>query len=254
MNDHLAFEHWQELVAGFVIGDLDANETQELQRLLADRPELTLEVSQLQEVLRQVVEEGAAVEPSAHLCWEILHAIEQEESSVETSPQEAISPTFRPQWRKLWYTIRGAIAATAIGALGWHDYQVQQALDHSEKLVAMLQTPNTRIFQFRGMSAAKQASGSVMLNIANNRAAIAIRDLPVAQGKFYRLWAIVNADRKLLCRTTLPSDKAAIVNEFGISPDRFSELYHPQLKGFVVTVEDSPTTTQPAGAVVMSSI
>jgi anti-sigma-K factor RskA len=253
MNDHPSFEHWQELIAGFVLGDLEPDETAQLQRLLTERPELGTEVAELQEVLRQVVDDGVGVEPPPRLSWQILQAVEAENLSPALAQSNTSAPEIRNPW-KIWYLLAAGILATVVGGLGWHDYQMQQALDQSEKLVAMLQAPRTRIFQLRGMPVARNASGSMMVNLSNNRAALALRDLPVRNGKFYRLWAVVDRDRKLGCGHPLHGDIAAIANEFGISPQQFGELYHPQLKGFVITMEDSPTSTQPSGPIVMSSI
>jgi Anti-sigma-K factor rskA len=253
MNDRHSFEYWQELIAGFVLGDLEPAETTELHRLLAEHPELVTDITELQEVLRRVVDDGVGVEPPPHLGWHILQAIEAEDRLSARSKIFPLTAVFRHS-QTIWYLLWGSLIAALIGGLGWHDYQLQQALSRSEKLVGMLQAPHTRIFQFRGMPVAKNASGSLMVNLASNRAALALRDLPVKNGKFYRLWAIVDRDRKLGCGHPLHAEAKAIANEFGISPQQYSELYHPHLKGFVVTMEDSPTTTQPSGPIVMSSI
>lgn len=44
-------DNWQELLAGYALGDLDPDEAAEIERLLADRPDLVEEVRSLQAAL-----------------------------------------------------------------------------------------------------------------------------------------------------------------------------------------------------------
>jgi hypothetical protein len=104
------------------------------------------------------------------------------------------------------------------------------------------------------MTDAREAGGSMMVNVSEHRAALTLRALPVQKGKFYRLWAILDRDRKHRCGEPIPGEQVAMTNNFRISPQEFNELYHPQLKGFIVTLEDSPLTTQPSDRVIVSSI
>jgi anti-sigma-K factor RskA len=252
MNNHPSFDHWQELMAGFVLGDLDPSETAEVERLLSEHPELATEVGKMQEVLRQITEDSAETEVPSHLCWEILHTAEGElETTTVTNTR--LNYTTKSA-RRLWYLVAGGIVATAIGVFGWHDYQMQQALQRSQAVVAMLQSPRSRIFQFQGINDAKQASGSMIVNVSENQAALNLRALPIQKGKFYRLWAILDRDRQHRCGEAIPGEQIEMSARFSISPQTFSELYHPQLQGFIVTIEDAPTTTQPSDRVIMSSI
>jgi anti-sigma-K factor RskA len=69
-------DNWQELVAGYALGDLSPEEAEELQRLLANNPNLTVEVASLQEVLALMPYALPQQEPSAQLRNSILAAVE----------------------------------------------------------------------------------------------------------------------------------------------------------------------------------
>jgi len=77
-------DNWQELMAGYALGDLSPEEIEELQRLIAENPNLRAEVASLQEVLALMPYALPQQEPSAPLRDAIL-------ATVEANPAPGLS-------------------------------------------------------------------------------------------------------------------------------------------------------------------
>ncbi len=96
MTTPLSPQELQELVAGYVLGDLTSAEAETFQTLLAEMPELQAEVISLQETLAMMPYGLDEVEPQGSLRSQILSA-----AQAELSPSVARRQP-RPQVRLPW--------------------------------------------------------------------------------------------------------------------------------------------------------
>ncbi len=248
MSDPLFSESINPLAAGYVLGDLDREETERFEQRLAADPELAQEVSHLRSVLEEVLYGLNEVKPPQHLRAAILQSVH-----ASTPPQFAQSatvkqPTSRRQPRS-WNKIMGSIAALFMLALGVNNYQLRQELSHAQEIGVLLQQPETRLFSLTGMLTAKQAQGSFVLNLGQQKGVLAVQNLPAPPaGKIYRLWAVVDGD-KIPCGRLSVSSQGTVLEKFSMPAD----FYEAGITALLVTLEPSESARQPVGPTIMIS-
>ena len=192
-------ENWQDLLAGYALGDLTPEEAEALQQILIDQPELSAEADRLQEVLALMPYGLPEDEPPLHLKNAILTAAEAE---LPNGPVAAIGAT-RPNLRLLGLV--GAVAAAALLGLGLDNYRLRQDLqgtrpviaalqqeaEASRPIIAALQQPQARPFALSGTGTAALASGTIVLDRQQKQVVMVAQNLPeLPPGKAYRLWAM----------------------------------------------------------------
>ena len=74
MTESLLPERLEELIAGYVLGNLSSEEAEELRQLLTEHPKLSAEIHRLQEVLELMPYALPEVNPPQHLRSAILEA------------------------------------------------------------------------------------------------------------------------------------------------------------------------------------
>ncbi|YAF95815.1 MAG: anti-sigma factor [Nodularia sp. CChRGM 3473] len=260
MNKSFDPEHIKNLAAGFVVDDLTPEEAEEFRLLLDEHPELVVEIEDLQEVLRQVLDGFTEVEAPAHLLPKIL---EQAEASTRQGYSTAVARRSPRQWTR----IAGSIAALFVVILGVDNYRLRQNLgiitaDHqrlredlaqAQVVKTMLQDYETRLFTFQGVNSANVASGSMMINPEQQKAVMVFQNLPAPPpGHVYLLWTVV-ASEKLPCGEVKPYSWGNAAYELPFTPQMYREFYHPQFSGLVVTLETDPNVSRPTGTVIMQS-
>jgi anti-sigma-K factor RskA len=239
MNRPSTPEYLEQLAAGYVVGDLDPSEVEELRQLLTDNPESIAQVHLLEEVLEQLLYGLNEVEPPPHLGAAIFEAA----ALSANRPRELRRPTL--PWRKLV----GSVAALLILGLGVANYRLQQELRIATAVPAMLQHPETRLFSLKGTSLADAASGNIVMDLERQRVALVIRNLPTAPvGRVYRLWAVIDGD-KIPCGQLSSSTGGIVLDKLSVPADLYDEV-----SGLIVTLESSPTAPEPVGPIVMKSI
>ena len=234
-------EHLEALAAGYVAGDLDTAEAEEFQQLLAANPELLTEVKLLEETLDDVLYGLNEVEPPLHLRSAILKA-----ANVPANRYPVPNPAL--SWARIAGRTAGSIAALLVLALGIDNYRLRQDLRLVNNVNTMLQHSETRLFSLKSVQMADMASGSVVMDLEQQKFAIAIRNLPTPPvGHVYRLWAVTDGE-KIPCGQVSASQ--------GIVLDRLSvpsDLYD-SVSGLILTLEPVQPTPDPVGPVVMKSI
>lgn len=199
-------ENWQELMAGYALGDLSSEEAELLQRLLTENPDLTLEVDQFQEVLALMPYALPEPEPPTRLRDTILSQAQADKKPVGIFREERSLLSQKPgktvPWQIVsWQNVGGAIAALLLMTFAVDNHrlhqqmqqnqttigQLQQTAKTNAALTAALQQPNAQLYALEGT---KKASGSLVVNPARNQVTI-VNDLPqLPKGQVYRLWAI----------------------------------------------------------------
>ncbi len=245
-------EHQQQLMAGYVLGDLSPEEEAELRQLLSEQPQLNREVERLREVWDLMPYALPEVEPSPYLRDAILDA-----AHVTSSPVRRLR-------RLPWGKIAGGIAAAIAVVLGLENLvlhrhlnyarsqleqaQTQLAIAESKnRVIPVLQRPQTHVFALVGTGETQTASGSLILDLDTGRAMLVFQNLPVpATDRIYRLWAIVG-DEKTPCSQFGTNEQGSVFDEFAIAHSACQELDST----FAVTLEPLPAPPQPVGPAVL---
>ena len=215
-------ENWQELMAGYALGDLSSEEAELLQRLLTENPDLTSEVDQFQEVLALMPYALPEPEPPSRLRDTLLSHAQADKNQADEIPvgifREERSLPDSQQPRKnvpgrviSWQNLGGAIAALFLVTLAVDNYrlhqqaqqnqitigQLQQAAEPEATLTTALQQPNAQLYALEGT---EKTSGSLVVVPVQNQVTI-VNNLPqLPKGQVYRLWAIAaNATQPTYC-------------------------------------------------------
>lgn len=287
MTGPLLPERIEELIAGYVLGNLSSEEAEEFRQLLADSPEVAIEVQRLQEVLGVMPYALPEVSPPPSLRQSLLETFSADLQATTTSePEPASRKSNVVFWRRLkgsprrWSSILGGAAALLVVALALENYQIrlqvsrmqakvstmqdkvarlasdnyqirqqvttmQAKVARREDVISMLQKPNVHVVPLKGTEQASAATGSMLMTPDEANAILVFKDLPVLpEGQFYQLWSVVK-DEKVLWGGFRINDHGTV----------FVKLPRPSnlnVTALVMTVEESPTPTTPAGPMVMA--
>jgi len=173
MTAQLSLDQVQELLAGYVLGDLSSEETQTLEQILREHPELEGEIDRLQDSLGVLPYRLTQLDPPPRLETAVLQAVEQHfrsESTGSTPMESGLNRSVSPprgtrgsrwqHWRSLTEIGGGLIAASLIVLLGLDNLRLRQS---PAGVVQILTQPNTRLVSLQGdQSTAPQASGSML--------------------------------------------------------------------------------------------
>lgn len=175
-------EQVQLLIAGYVLGDLDPNEVEEFERLLANDPMIMQEVVQTQRAL-DLAYAPPEVEPSAHLRDAIMAAASAKSSSMPVSVLRLDRPGFP------WNKAMGLAAAGLIVALAISNYRLWQTLEATQ----VGPEPETLTYVLQGDRSTRTAASAavVVVNPETLEASLTAQDLPpLPLGKVYALWTL----------------------------------------------------------------
>lgn len=204
-------ESWDELLAGYVLGDLSPTENAQVQALLEQHPERQRDLMALQEVLALLPYALPDTDnPPTDLRDRLLAAAAASPSTADRPPPvEDVPPALEPSparrslpQQRLRWTIP-TVAAIAVALLGWDSLQLRARLAQTEQelasqrsLVAMLRQSDNRLMALRGMEKAPAASGSLVVNAGDRAAVLALQNLQdLSDDRVYRLWAIANGQK-----------------------------------------------------------
>lgn len=253
-------DNWQDLLAGYTLGNLTSEEVEAVQQLLIEHPELTAEVDRLQEVLALIPYNVPEQEPPAHLKNSILAAAEADqgipqlfEEPLASPPATRVSPSAKPSPQPnltRWLGVGSAIAAAALLALGIDNYQLRQAAQTDRAIIATLQQPGATLYALEGTENAAQASGSIV--VAPNRQILVVaQNLPaLPEGQAYRLWALsANTKQPAYCGQ-FNTSTAGTVSTLWSAPEARCSTDPSQL---LITAELTSDPPVPKGELVMRS-
>jgi anti-sigma-K factor RskA len=185
MNGSMTSEHLQLLIAGYVLGNLDADEAAEFEQIALHDPAIAEEVSQLQSVLEESF--GASeVSPPAHLRSAILGA--EQPSKRPSSPVMPHSNRRSFSWNHIIHVA----AAVIIVGLGISNYRFWQALQTAQ---TETQRSAAVVYSLQATSANNIASATVAVDPDRLEAVLSVQNLPpLPPGKVYVLWTVVRKD------------------------------------------------------------
>ncbi len=239
-------DYLDDLLAGFASGTLDPDELEILTQSLATHTEWQDKITDLEETM-EIMLNGlhTPVEPPPQLGIRIQNAVRAKRPLLASG-----------RGLRSWQGIAGSVAAILILGLGWHSYQLQLTLQNQQEIVSLVQLPGSQLYVLQGRQTTDQAQGSILVNLEQQRAVIALHNMPTAPaGSVYRLWSIVGS-KPHPCRDALPISNGKVVDEFSVSRSTFQDLYDPEFSGFKVTLEASARQDlqRPQGPVVLESI
>jgi anti-sigma-K factor RskA len=198
----------QELIAGYVLGDLSSEEAVELEKLLVEHPELIQEIAAVQQTL-ELSYAPPAVTPPASLRARVLVASQLgADAQMSRGSLEPFSSS--PQRRLVWGRAAGIAAAALIVALGIANYRLWQTLqslqaDRPDR--PGIETPLT--YALQGTDFAQNATAEIVVDPVTLNARLVVEDLPpLPNGKVYVLWTVVGKEAPF---TT--DDKGAILTQ-----------------------------------------
>jgi anti-sigma factor RsiW len=265
-------DNWQELMAGYVLGDLNASEVEEFGQLLTTHPDLMAEVQQLQETLALMPYALPPQPPPVHLRSSILQTAAAE---LATGQSLAARPT-PPQPRRgqlHWLTWGGMVAALLVVVLGVDNYrlrqqlhenqaatsmlqqstvQLRQQIRQSQAIISALQQSDVQFYRLQGANPSINASARLIVNPDHQQMVLLTEQLPpLSENQIYRLWAIrpQNAAPIYCGQFNSPSQRTNTI-EWSI-PEKICSSAVSQVLVTVEAVADPPI---PKGSLVLRSV
>jgi anti-sigma-K factor RskA len=256
---------WEELLAGYVLGDLDPEEVIEMHKIILEHPEIVTKIDHFQETLAMLPLGLSETQPAKNLRDRI--AAQAIPITVENLLTDPLDPSIdslnnlfvpinrSPRHRNLWKlaTISlSSIGAIALIALGFDNYQMRQQiatnqieLQKHRQTIAILQGSDNRMISLKGMGAIPAASGSVMIAPTEKTAMISIQNLrPIPEDNSYRLWAIVDG-KKVDCAQFRPDEQGKVFVKVPLG----NAL--KQTTTLIITIEPNKDMPEPTGEMVM---
>ena len=231
-------EHLEELLAGYVLGNLDEAELTWLNQQLAANPQLREQVKQLQTTLTLMPYGLPEDIPNLNLRNKIL---------VQAQCKSPASSKFN----RLGWIVSGVTALSTLW-FGLQSYSLRQQLaqvnnrsQQQQELITLLSQPNNRLVSFQGFDQLATASGSLFIAPESQKAVLALQNLESLSGKqVYRLWA-VSQGKKTGCANFTPDEQGKVHLE--LSNDALSEA-----SSLLITIEPKPDTAQPMGNTILT--
>ena len=223
MTEYKYPQEWEELLAGYVLDDLEPEEVTAMQEIIVNHPEIITEIDRLQETLAILPLGLSPSYPSKELRDRIASvAIPQAvESQVTASTATGLKKSAHRQnvWKLVSISLGSISAITAIAliALSIDNYQMRQQtaanqveLQKYKQAIALLEGVDNRMITLKGMGAIPAATGSVMIAPSEKTAMISIQNLTqISQETSYRLWAIVDG-KKVDCAQFRPDPQGNV--------------------------------------------
>jgi len=249
-------QEWEELLAGYVLGDLEPEEVTAMQEIIAEHPEIITEIDRLQETLALLPLSLNKSYPAKDLRDRIaaiaiprMDAVALIEKPIITEIKR--SPRRQNFW-KLAAIALGSISAIALVGLGFDNYQMRQQiatnqveLQKHRQAIAMLQGADNRMISLKGMGAIPAATGSVMIAPTEKTAMISIQNLKqISQDNSYRLWAIVDG-KKVDSAQFRPDEQGKVFVKVPLG----NAL--KQSTTVIITIEPNKDMPEPTGEMVM---
>ncbi|MGB7442958.1 MAG: anti-sigma factor [Coleofasciculaceae cyanobacterium] len=249
-------EDWEELIAGYVLDNLNVEEAEEFERLLKANPELTTEVNRFQELTAAMPYAAPVVEPPPHLRSAILKIAQT------NKPQ---TNTHHLQRRNVWWGFGRLAAAVLLVTLLIDNYYLRRDVENAQAVIAKLEgqlrdartviatykNAQPLLFALEGTGTATGASGSLVVSLNQPEAIVTIEDLPaLPQGQAYRLWVLPEGGDPIYYGQFATNDQGRAIAKISTPND----LVPSEASQLLITSESANDPPIPKGPVVMHSV
>ncbi len=242
MKNNYESYNLEEILAGYVLGNLDEKELTWLNEQLAANPQLQQQIQELEATLTLMPYSLPQNVPSSDLRSKICHKIAHHD-------RPKYSQVFK--LNRLAWIISGITALSTL-LLGVNNYGLRQQLasnnnqlQQQQELISLLRQPHNRLVSLQGLDELSRASGSLFIAPQKKKAVLALQNLAPLSGKqVYRLWA-VSQGKKTGCANFTPDEKGIV----------HLELSNNALKdanSILITIEPEADTKQPQGNPIMN--
>lgn len=232
-------DNWQELLAGYVLGDLEAAETAEVERWLTTYPEVAAELTALQTTWESLPAILPRQTPPPQLRDRVMSSRPGQVAPAAPRPARArpLSWVFGVGW---------AVTAIALAAVVTENQRLREAQLQSEAIVASLTNTQNRLVALSGTAEAPDAEGLLAIDSEAQAALIATQSLaPLPEDEVYRLWAVAN-ETPTYCGEFNPNQDEAIA-QWGL-PDSACSASSALL---LITREQADAPRSPQGELVL---
>ena len=228
-----------EILAGYVLGNLDETELAWLNQELATNPQLRERIKQLEATLTLI---------PYGLTDNCPHPLLKDKILSQARLKQAKPVKFN---RLLGITSVITILSTLW--LGLNNYGLRRQiaiqnnqLQQHQELIALLRQPNNRLVSFKGLERLPQASGSLFIVPESKTAILALQNLePLPEKQVYRLWA-VSPDKTTGCASFIPDERGTV--HLQLSNNALNDS-----SSLLITVEPQADTLQPEGSPILTS-
>jgi hypothetical protein len=262
-------DDWQELLAGYILGDLSPEELIQVRQYLEQHPEAKIELEKLQKTLSLIpltLTEGKAPQSLKGRIRSSAIAETEELEALESPRQTNRSSSLI--WGKNKIGI--AITTAMLTILGFQTYRLQQQVATTESQLAQLRRtladkeniqanfvryretidlfhePNNRLLSLTGSTASMKASGSLVLIPQQKIALLMLHNVPDAPPRrLYQMWAVVDG-KKVSCIKFKPDQDGTVFLKIPAG----GWVGTPRV---VITLEPEGKTPQPKGDMVITS-
>jgi Anti-sigma-K factor rskA len=216
-------DSWSELLAGYVLGDLNPTEIALVEQYLTEHPAEQSEVNDLMFSLYLLSLTLPLDSPPADLKQRIMQMAESE--AVANIPH-VIPQKTESQSTNLWRIGIGGLGLLILGGLGWQNYQLSHELATTrqdlintkiahnrqqdlksqtyQSVVGLLQEPNNRFLPLKSTGDKLMGMGSLVMAPQKSSAFLTLQQVPsIPKNQVYRVWAIMG-DHEMACADFLP--------------------------------------------------
>jgi len=233
MNNNSQPHNLEEILAGYVLGDLDEEELAWFNQQLAANPQLRGQIIQLESTLNLIP-------------YGLPKDVSENNLNLRSQILAQVKPKGVPFKFRWSWIISGVTAAGAL-LLGINNFSLRQQvamtedrLHQQQELISLLRQPNNRLVALRANNDAVATSGSLFISPQSNTAVLTLKNLDSLPGKqVYRLWAI-SQDKKIGCSNFIPNAQGEV--HLNVSSDDVLNA-----SSISITIEPEADTEKPLG-------
>ncbi len=253
MSDLISESHY-ELIAGYALDTLTAEERLATEGLLAADPALQEALAQYQAVMAMMAEATTPVKAPATLRSRIMQAVEPPTHLTPHPSDRPIATVTRlPRRSPNWYGLTAGAAALMAVAFSIDNYRLRQQVGKTQTEMAQLAIAEEHkhqydAFRLKAKAEDDPAKGLVAVNLKKGEVEISLDDLPpLKPDEAYHLWAFTKDNKKILFGRFTPSANGAINETIVLRP----EDYPSGIQFMRVSREPSVTPPDPSRRVLV---
>ncbi|MGB7247515.1 MAG: anti-sigma factor [Phormidesmis sp.] len=240
MSQSISSEELQHLIAGYALGDLDAQEATVLEQLIAANPSISKEIDQMQQALELsygLSDKDSETQPPEYLQASVISAYKTAfqpqpapQSAVLSAAQSAqpVQPTQLAQSRRWWVAL-AAVAALLIAGLGINNYSLRRSLYAARSFdqTPDNQTPQPLVASLVPVESESSATATVIISPNSLEASLETANLPpLSADQVYVLWTVLkpgapftkDAKNAILTQVFTVDQQGAISQEISLPP------------------------------------